>query len=150
MLLNLVIWRQRSAILSIATAFCVAPFLSAEDKLSEPIYRVASETPSVQSGAATQTSPANNTNAPPPAAAAAAAKGVFDLAQKPGEHPLAPVLRTLKATQEEIDHNVHDYCCTLVKHERVDGELGETQHILLKVMNNPFSVYMSFLKPYAG
>ncbi len=60
------------------------------------------------------------------------------------------MLRTLKATQEEIDRNVHDYSCTLVKHERVDGELGEKQHILLKVMHEPFSVYMSFLKPYAG
>jgi hypothetical protein len=123
----------------------------ADEKLSEPIYKVASET-AAQSNGTTQ-SPAPTAAPATPAAAPAngkAAKSVFDLAQKPGEHPLAPVVRTLKATMDEIDHNVHDYCCTLVKQERVDGELGEPQHILLKVMSDPFSVYMSFLKPYAG
>ena len=32
----------------------------------------------------------------------------------------------------------------------MDGELGEPQHIMMKVMQQPFSVYMYFLKPYAG
>ena len=138
--------------LSVTLVFCAALFLRAEEKLSEPVYRVAKETATVQSTSATQT-PTTADASPAAAAAPAAAnsgKAVFDLTQKPGEHPLLPVVRTLKVTQEEIDRNVHDYCCTLVKHERVDGELGEPQHIMLKVMNDPFSVYMSFLKPYAG
>ena len=49
----------------------------------------------------------------------------FDLTQKPGEHPLAPVIRVLKTTGDTIDRNIHDYSCTLVKQERVDGELGD-------------------------
>ncbi len=116
-----------------------------EDAGTKPDYRVANETSAAQSaGNAQAAAPAN------PAAPAGAGKCVFDLTQKPGEHPLAPVVRTLKATQDEIDRNVRDYSCTLVKQERVDGDLGDKQFILLKVMHQPFSVYMSFLKPYAG
>ncbi len=115
---------------------------NAQDTGTKPDYRVANGSSASQ--------PAETAPAGQPGQAAAAGKYAFDLIQKPGEHPLAPVIRTLKATQEEIDHNVRDYSCTLVKQERVDGELGEMQHIMLKVMHQPFSVYMSFLKPYAG
>src|SRR6478672_5505153 len=118
---------------------------SAQDAATKPDYRVANETSAAQSAGTAQATASAN-----PAAPAAAGKCVFDLTQKPGEHPLAPVVRALKATQDEIDHNVRDYSCTLVKQERVDGDLGDKQFILLKVMHQPFSVYMSFLKPYAG
>jgi hypothetical protein len=74
----------------------------------------------------------------------------LDFTQKQGEHPLAPVVRALKASQEEIDFKIHDYQCTFAKRERVDGELGDYQIITLKVMQQPFSVYMNFQKPYAG
>src|SRR5439155_5986560 len=77
-------------------------------------------------------------------------KSPFDPTQKPGEHPLMPVLRALKMSQEEIDHIIRDYSCTFKKRERVDGELGDYQFIFMKVMRQPFSVYMSFIKPYAG
>jgi hypothetical protein len=75
---------------------------------------------------------------------------VLDFTQQPGEHPLAPAIRVCRASLEEIDRNVRDYSCTLVKRERIDGVLGEHQHILLKVRHEPFSVYMRFLKPFAG
>lgn len=74
----------------------------------------------------------------------------FDLTQQPGEHPLMPVIRASKASLEEIDQNVRDYSCTLVKRERIKGELGEFQHIYMKVRHEPFSVYMQFLQPYQG
>jgi hypothetical protein len=116
----------------------------AEDNLSEPIYRVANDTPAAQPAA----------SAPPasaPAATAAPTAGApFDLTAKPGEHPLAPVLRTVKASQDEIDAKIRDYSCLFTKQENVDGELGEKQQIMLKVMHDPFSVYMSFLQPFAG
>jgi hypothetical protein len=60
------------------------------------------------------------------------------------------VLRALKASQEEIDQNVRDYSCTFIKRERVEGQMGDYQHIYMKVMHQPFSVYMSFIKPYPG
>jgi hypothetical protein len=37
-----------------------------------------------------------------------------------------------------------------VKRERVNGELGDYQHMFMTVMHQPFSVYMSFIQPYAG
>lgn len=129
--------------------FSVTMVSYAEENLSQPVYRVANDTPARQSTAGTA-APNATTAAVAAPAAKTDARIPFDLTQKPGEHPLAPVLRALKATQEEIDHNVHDYSCTLVKRERVDGELGDFQHIFMKVMHQPFSVYMRFLQPYAG
>ena len=72
----------------------------------------------------------------------------FNLTQQPGEHPLQPVIRTLEEVRNHMDQNVSDYSSTLVKQERIEGELGERQYILLKVLNQPFSVYMKFLQPH--
>mgnify|MGYP002085120983 CR=1 FL=1 len=88
--------------------------------------------------------------AAPAAAVPAAAATPFNLTQQPGEHPLAPVIRVLTEVQANIDQNVRDYTCTLIKREAVEGVLGEQQHIMMKVRNQPFSVYMVFLKPYQG
>jgi hypothetical protein len=74
----------------------------------------------------------------------------LDFKAQPGEHPLAPAIRVCKASIEEMDRNIRDYSCTFVKQERIDGELAERQHILMKVLHEPFSVYMSFLKPHQG
>jgi hypothetical protein len=117
-----------------------------EKKLTEPVYRVATETTASQPAAATQTT------AGPPAALAGKTdpRMPLDFTQRPKEHPLAPVIRALKISQEELDHNIRDYSCTFAKRERVDGELGDYQIMLLKVMHQPFSVYMAFQKPYPG
>jgi hypothetical protein len=77
-------------------------------------------------------------------------KAPFDLEQRADEHPLMPAIRLMKQVLAHIDQNVHDYSCTLYKRERIDGELGEAQHIFVKVRHQPFSVYMSFLKPFQG
>jgi Protein of unknown function (DUF1571) len=114
-----------------------------QGQLSEPVYRVANEPAAVETdGGLTTVAPAVST---PPAG-----RVVLDFTQQPGEHPLAPAIRVCKASLEEIDRNVRDYSCTLIKRERVDGALGEHQHIFLKVRHEPFSVYMRFLKPFAG
>jgi Protein of unknown function (DUF1571) len=136
---------RRLSTVVVSIGLMVAASATAQDAATKPDYRVANGSSAAQPADGAPANPAAQPGQP-----AAAGKCVFDLTQKPGEHPLAPVVRTLKATQEEIDHNVRDYSCTLVKQECVDGELGEQQHIMLKVMHQPFSVYMSFLKPYAG
>ena len=118
----------------------------AEERLTEPVYRVTNENTASQSAVVAQT--VASTTADP--AARAASRTPLDFTQKNGEHPLMPVLRALKISQEEIDRNIRDYSCTFAKRERVDGELGDYQIMLLKVMHQPFSVYMSFQKPYAG
>ena len=74
----------------------------------------------------------------------------FDLTQQPGEHPLAPAVRVGKQIIAHIDQNVQDYTATFVKRERIDGELGEWQFMLLKVRQQPFSVYLNFVKPHKG
>lgn len=139
-------------ILSISAAviaqliFVVAAARSEENKLTEPVYRVATETTAAQPAANAQ----NAAGAPAALDAKTATRTPLDFTQRPKEHPLAPVIRNLKISQEELDHNIHDYSCTFAKRERVDGELGDYQIMLLKVMHQPFSVYMAFQKPYPG
>jgi hypothetical protein len=110
----------------------------AQTTLTEPVYRVAAETSTVPA-----TTPA--VTAQPVAAAAR-----LDFTKQGDEHPLMPVIRGLTASQEIIDKSIRDYSCTFVKRERVDGVLGEQQHIYLKVMHEPFSVHMLFKQPFAG
>ncbi|HEY3394034.1 MAG TPA: DUF1571 domain-containing protein [Lacipirellulaceae bacterium] len=123
--------------------FATSPVAYGQGKLSEPVYRVANDPAAVEADGGLTTA-APTANAPP------AGQVVLDFTQQPGEHPLAPTIRVCKASLEEIDRNIRDYSCTLVKCERVDGTLGEHQHIFLKVRHKPFSVYMRFLKPFAG
>jgi Protein of unknown function (DUF1571) len=121
----------------------IASVAIAEEKLGDATLRVADN-------AAADRGPAAAPAATAPAQPVTAESAVFDLTQKPGEHPLMPVIRVVKATQAEFDAKVKDYSCTFIKQERADGELGEEQKIMMKIMQQPFSVYMQFLQPYAG
>ena len=132
-----------AAAAGLSLAFASTVSVRAQSELAEPVYRVANETTTVLPGATADRANVADANTLEAGAA-------FDFTQQPGEHPLAPAIRVLKATLEHIDQNVHDYSATLVKQERVDGELAEHQHIFLKVRHEPFSVYMSFLKPFQG
>ena len=127
---------------AVAVLFTSVPPARGQSQLSEPVYRVVNETTVQPAVTATIATPAATTPA--------AGQPPFDFTQQPGEHPLAPATRVLKGVLEHIDANVRDYSATLVKQERVDGELGEPQHILLKLRHDPFSVYLSFLKPHQG
>jgi len=121
----------------------IAPVAFAEEKLGDATLRVADN-------AGADRTPAAAPDAAAPPQSAATGEAVFDLTQKSGEHPLQPVLRVVKASQAEFDAKVKDYSCTLIKQECVSGALGDEQHIMLKVMDQPFSVYMQFLQPFAG
>lgn len=138
-----------AAVASIVLCACSMGTL-AQEKLGEPIYRVANDASAVPATPAAQAVTPVGTPVAAAAPGAEPGKFEFDLVQKPGEHPLMPVIRTVKASQQEFDRTIQDYQCQLTKQERVEGELGEKQMILLKVKDNPFSVYMSFLKPFAG
>ncbi len=129
-----------------AAAVCIVGVrLSAQTRLSDSIYRVARD----DSAAATQTAAAPQAQAAAPSSPAPPA-AAFDFAQQPGEHPLAPIIRVCKACLDHVDRDIPTYSCTLVKRERLQGELGDPQTIDLKVRNSPFSVYMSFVKPHTG
>jgi hypothetical protein len=65
--------------------------------------------------------------------------------------PLDEPLRLLAAAQQTYDR-VQDYTCTLIKQERVKGQLGAENVIQLSFRKQPFSVYMKWAAPrqFAG
>lgn len=95
--------------------------------LREPVYRVAQAPRQAQAAAAT------------------------------AEHPLAEVAAKAEELLGGMQRNVRDYSATLVKRERIDGELLDYQYINCKIRNErtngrgevvtPFSVYMNFAAP---
>jgi hypothetical protein len=73
-----------------------------------------------------------------------------------GEHPLDPAIRFAKHALQQIHASIHDYSCTIVKQERIDGELYPQEYMYAEIRNRklnegkivtPFSVYLYFLKP---
>ncbi len=71
------------------------------------------------------------------------------------EHPLVPVLQIARRLAQRMDR-IEDYTCTLVKRERVRGELRGHEWIYVKLRHErtrhgrvevPFSVYCRFLGP---
>lgn len=68
--------------------------------------------------------------------------------EAPQSHPLVPALRMLAESLTEVE-KLQDYQATLIKHERVKGELlsGKME---LKFRESPKSVYLKFLEPDAG
>jgi hypothetical protein len=69
---------------------------------------------------------------------AAAAEG----AAAPMDEPLR-----LIAQAHEVMKGVRDFSCTLIKRERIKGALQPNNVIIMKVRNNPFSVYMGWKAP---
>ena len=144
---------RRGMILGLGTAltsiFLLGLRLHGQTQFTEPVYRVASQS---TTPAAVQPVAAVPPVAVQPVAAMPAAAEPFDLTARPGEHPLAPVIRVCKASLEHIDRNVKDYSCSLIKRERLADEpaIGEPQYIDLRVRHEPFSVHMSFRQPHAG
>lgn len=70
----------------------------------------------------------------------------------PGTHPLDPAIARAVESLKHVKAEVKDYTATFVKRERVEGKLGDPEYIFIKVRQEPFSVYMYFLKPdnFAG
>lgn len=114
----------------------------------EPVHRVANaavgQTQQPTQVAARINPPGGDT------VAAAPAEGPFDLAQRPGEHPLMPALRVAEEGVKHIDANIQDYSAILRKQERIDGELQPEEIAFVKVRHQPFNVHMFFLSPHKG
>lgn len=106
----------------------------------EPIYRVSHEEPVEQPAAQVASRIVPTVAAQPP----------LDLTQRPGEHPLMPALRVAQEGLQTIDSEIHDYSAMLIKQERIDGELHDTEVAYVKVRHQPFSVHMFFLSPAKG
>lgn len=77
-------------------------------------------------------------------------------AQTQPAHPLDPALKIAYDGLNHIRRDIRDYTATLVKRERIDGELTPEQFMQIKVRNRkkvdgrvtvPFAIYIKFLKP---
>ena len=100
--------------------------------LRQPIYRVAQAQPAAAQPAAAQPRGQN-------------------------AHPIAPFVERAEGLLENMRKSVKDYSATLVKRERVDGNLLNHEYIFTKIRQEqrnqagevtvPFSVYMNFLAP---
>lgn len=73
-------------------------------------------------------------------------------------HPLDPAIKIAEEGLHRIRTTVADYTCTIVKQERIKGELGPPEHMRAQIRNRktggvhpaqPLSVYLNFLKPDA-
>lgn len=116
--------------LALAGVVVLAP-LSVGQELKQPVYRVTKQEPAVQT--------ASNTT-----------EDWFDLTPRGDEHPLAPAKRLAEKALKEMDAEKKDYSCLFVKRERINGELGDVQYIDMQVINQPFAVHMTFIKPNKG
>lgn len=74
----------------------------------------------------------------------------------PGDsHPIDPAIKLAMEGRGRCVKEITDYTATLVRRERVDGQLKDYEYIFTKVRNRhvdegndiPFSCYMYFLKP---
>ena len=66
----------------------------------------------------------------------------------PKSHPLIPALQMGTAALDALD-NVKDYTATFTKREMIGRKLIDSQ-MEMKFRQNPFSVYLKFIKPGAG
>lgn len=63
------------------------------------------------------------------------------------QHPLAGAVQIAEGSMEMINKNVKDYTCTMIKRERIGGEVTDREYMYVKIRHQPFSVYLNFLKP---
>ncbi len=76
---------------------------------------------------------------------------------QPTAHPLQPVLELAERGLKELRDNIHDYTCTVIRRERIGGNLRPYEFMAAKVreprvdkegvVTTPQSVYVKFLKP---
>lgn len=73
-------------------------------------------------------------------------------------HPLDPGLKLAQETLVNIQRDIVDYTCLIVKRERVNGKLGVHEFMEAKIRSRkivdgklvtPLSVYLKFIKPEA-
>lgn len=133
--MNIRVWACTTLALGLLWPASVGLAQQRRDGLREPVFRVAQ-----QPAAATEVASAEAPTAP----RAVSTRDLVDAA--PGEHPLMPAVRWAKQGIVGV-RELQDYSCDFMKRERIDGVLGESQYIFMKVRHEPFSVYMRFKGP---
>jgi hypothetical protein len=132
----------------VGLGWCFAGLLQAEvpqgrpgrDKLIEPVHRQSFQLAQAQS------KPADSVVVDSQVRPAAATEQPSDKSAGQ-EHPLAPALKMAYSSLKNVESNVKDYTCTLIKQERIGDKLGEQEFMFVKVRHEPFSAYTYFLGP---
>ena len=60
---------------------------------------------------------------------------------------MEPALALAAKGLSNLRSNITDYSCTVVKRERIGGELQPHEYMFAKIRHEPFSVYLYFLAP---
>jgi hypothetical protein len=112
------------------------PLRSAQESSgTSPDKRTTGEAHADRSPAAPASGGKASAELPPPAAA--------------GKHPLDPAVAMAQKVLDYLRKHVKDYTCIIVKQERLDGKLSDQEFMAAKIRQEPFSVYLKFLKPDA-
>jgi hypothetical protein len=134
-------------------AFCTPtpPAAAQQKQTKEPVFRVAKNKDndakdSANSGAKNDTTASSGQKVP------------ANLASTKTGHALDPSIDFARDGLARFREEVRDYTGMMVKRERVNGKLMETEFIKFKIRNPreingkkvPFSIYMRFLKPAAA
>src|SRR6516225_370550 len=83
---------------------------------------------------------------PPAGGFSSPAQGVIPAAAFSTGNPMDEPLRLIAAARQTYEQ-VHDYTCLFVKRERIRGQLQPENLIEMKVLTQPFSVYLRWLAP---
>lgn len=124
------------------------------EDLSEPVYRVVNTNSAVVTDRApSPTRPELDSSLLPPVTAPVLA----DPPSLAAKHPaLLAALKDANLCLSNIQGNIRDYSCLLLRRENVNGKLLKPEYIITKIRNRqveagnvvvPFSVYMKFLRP---
>src|SRR5262249_29213987 len=84
----------------------------------------------------------------PPRAAAQAPGTPAPAAAPQAGNPMDEPLRLL-ARARQANAAVRDYTCTLIKQERIGGQLQPVNVVTMMVRNEPFSIYLKWHQPKA-
>ena len=136
-----------------AVAAVVVLFRGKVESDPEPIAAKPVETPlsAIVSDASADTVPSTETETTPD-------DGISLRPPRSGEHPLDPALDRARQARQRIADTIADYTGTLVKRERVAGELTPQAEMAIKVrqevregetITTPFSIYLKFESPKA-
>ena len=66
---------------------------------------------------------------------------------QPGEHPMSALIPWATEGLQTFNSKIKDYSCVMIKRERIDGQLQESSTLYMKIREQPFSIYVKYLKP---
>ncbi|MBR0239455.1 MAG: DUF1571 domain-containing protein [Thermoguttaceae bacterium] len=66
---------------------------------------------------------------------------------QPGEHPMAALIPWATEGLQTFNAKIKDYSCVMIKRERIDGQLQDSSTLFMKIREQPFSIYVKYLKP---